>query len=285
MKRKSQIKRTLVQTKFGPQARYYQDGKRLTEAKGKKKWIAQEYDSLTKKYTQKPELTQAEQRSLKASRAQKELYTYNGKRIRKIITDLLIFNKDLPKDPATREITEIIDPKTGKPAFRTYGQLEQRYERVKDLIQKSFTYHETLAGYKGFRFRNESESIVNLLESLGIVGYDGWKLVVIDQDVPHFGKVKGMEAIRNYENREMDAAAKSSKNLAAMSFTYQVEWDFNTKTLTVNTADALPQQKTSDPIAATPIIEMPEQPPLKKSKPKRKKSKPKRKKSKTKRKK
>jgi hypothetical protein len=106
---------------------------------------------------------------------------------------------------------------------------------------------ESLYGAAGWRNRTQNESATSLLESLKIVGYDGWKLVVIDQDVVYNGKVKGMEAIRRYEEREMDAAQKTFEDVSALSFTYTLDWNFTTKTITINTDDAVAQIRQSDP--------------------------------------
>lgn len=245
--KKKPVKRTLVQTKYGPQVRYYQGGKRLTEAKGRKKWVKENYEALNRPYAKdKPVLLPKEQKAFTWSRAQKELYTYKGKRIKKIVTELLKATKDLPED-GPKEITQILDPNTGKPAFRNYGELEQIYERQRQALEQSYTLAESLYGAAGWRNRTQNESATSLLESLKIVGYDGWKLVVIDQDVVYNGKVKGMEAIRRYEEREMDAAQKTFEDVSALSFTYTLDWNFTTKTITINTDDAVAQIRQSDP--------------------------------------
>lgn len=266
MKRKSQVKRTLKETPKGPVAYYFQNGKRISDKKGASKWIKQNYEEInTAPPFRKPILTLQEQRSLSAARVQKNLFSYKGRKIKKIESELLKATGDIPKGTKPGDIRTIVD-ENGKQRFPDYGTWAQQFDATKNALKTNLALHESKLGGAGFRYRSDHQSIQTLLESIGIIGYDGWKLMVIDgQDVAS-GKVEGMELLKEYELREMDAAQEDNENVAMMTFTYEVQYDFTTKTVIVDTSLATAQIGTSDPKRRT---EKPE--PAERRKEKRKK--------------
>ena len=241
--KKYQIQRT---EKNG-EIRYFQGGKRISDKEGRRKYIQQNYEQLIRPFARKVNLSEEEQRTLRQSQSQKNLFTWKGKPQRKIVTELLKATKIIPEN-APRELTKLIDPDTGKPVFQTYGAFEQRFVKARDALTKSGVFLETELGAPSFRNRDEAQSIVSLFEQLKIIGYDGWNIVVRDAYGVHQGLEKAMEAIRKYELGEMTAAlGEGVRNIAFMSFTYKVEYDFKKKRVIVDTSQAEAKVKTSDP--------------------------------------
>lgn len=247
MKRKSQVKRTLKETPKGPVAYYFQNGKRIPNKKGASKWIKQNYEDIKSAPPfRKPILTLNEQRSYKATETQNNLFSYKGRKIKKIESELLKATGDIPKDAKPGDIRNIVDA-NGKQRFPDYGTWAQQFDRTKEALRTNLAFHESKLGGAGFRYRSEHQSIQTLLENIGIIGYDGWKLMVIDNGEVATGKVKGMELLKEFELRTMDERQKDNENVAMLTFTYEVQYDFTTKTVIVDTSLAQDQIGTSDP--------------------------------------
>ena len=244
-----QVKRVIAKTKKGEVPYYYIDGKRVSEKKGRLKWVQQNYDELNKPYAREPlKLNKKEQSTLKRRRSQKELLTYKGRKIPKLKTDLLKATATIPKD-YKGDIRNIKDNK-GNALFPNYGVFEQAYEEEKSGV--TFTYADSLLGAEGFRGRTEKESAMSILESLEFVGRDGWKLQVHTED----GKISrgledGMIAIRKFEEKETENLQEEIDNVAAVRFRYSLHWDFKTKTITIYTWETAVEEATSDPIRRT----------------------------------
>lgn len=247
--KKKQVKRVIAKTKKGEVPYYYIDGKRVSEKKGRLKWIQQNYEELDKPYAKdKPVLNKKEQSSLKRSKAQRELLTYKGKKIKRIKSDLLKATATIPKD-FKGDIRKIVD-KSGKSLFETYGTFEQAYEREKAGV--TFTFADSMLGAEGFRGRTEKESAMSILESLEFVGSDGWKLEVHTED----GRVTktledGMTAIREFEEGETERLQEEVENVAAVRFRYKLNWDFKKKKVVIYIWETDSEEATSDPIRRT----------------------------------
>jgi len=241
-KKSGQVKRVIAKN---GQARYFKDGKRITDKKGKLKFVQQNYELLTNPYKDKPQLTAKEQKTLKQVKTQKELYRYQGVPIKRQMTDFLKARGYIdPKSPV-RDITKIVSP-AGSQLFKNYGQFEQAYYRMIDQFRT--TQATSLFGVAGWHGRTENQSAISLFENVSILGRDGWKLKVIDLDGNEFAGIKtGMEKIREYEEMITEDMEGEFENLAAVSFTYILDWDFKTKTITVDLSDAVAQERQSDP--------------------------------------
>lgn len=260
MKKTFKVKRTLVETKKGLQARYFQDGKRLKDGAGRLKWIKQNFEQIDKPYSKNPiNLTAKEVKTFKQRKAQSDLFRYKGKAITKFMTEVLKARQLIPYDTDERDILKLRG-KDGSLLFKNYGQFEQAFETAKkNLLQTTFT---SLMGVEGWRGRTQNESAISVLEALGLVGYDGWKLEIILSDGTIIrGKEAGMEAIREFEENETDERTKWQDNVAAVSFTYDIDWDFVNRIITMRLWDkfdpnikgggVLIQTRTSDPIMRT----------------------------------
>jgi hypothetical protein len=247
--KKRQIKRVIAKTKKGEVPYYYIDGKRVSEKKGRLKWVQQNYDELNKPYAkEQPLLNKREASSLKRSKAQRELLTYKGKKIKRIKSDLLKATATIPKD-FKGDIRNIKDD-SGNSLFSNYGTFEQAYEREKSGI--TFTFADSILGAEGFRNRTEKESAMSLLESLEFIGSDGWKLEVNKEsgDVTN-GLENGMVAIREFEESETERLQKVVDNVAAVRFRYQLNWDFKKKKVIIYLWETMVEEATSDPIKRT----------------------------------
>lgn len=243
---KKQVKRVIAKTKRGEVAYYYIDGKRVSDKKGRLKWISQNYENIDKPYAKEPvKLTPKEEKSFNRSKGQKDLLTYKGKKIKRIKSDLLKATANIPKD-FRGDIRDIRD-KDGNSLYRSYGAFEQAYEQQKRGI--TFTYADSMVGASGWRGRTENESALSILESLQFVGNDGWKLEVHSED----GEVSrsletGMEAIRAFEEQITEQMQEEVENVAAVSFRYKLNWDFEKKKVTIYLEQTDVEERTSDPI-------------------------------------
>jgi len=243
---KKQVKRTIAKTKKGEVAYYFIDGKRVSEKKGKLKWINQNYDNIDQPYSKNPvQLTTKEQKSFNRSKAQKELLTYKGKKIKRIKSDLLKATANIPKD-YKGDIRNLKDA-NGKSLYPTYGTFEQAFEQQKKGV--TFTFADSLYGASGFRGRTENESALSILESLQFIGTDGWKLEVHNEDgTIAYGLTDGLVAIREFEEMTTENLQEETNNLAAVSFRYSLNWDFDKKRVTIYLEQTIVEERTSDPI-------------------------------------
>lgn len=243
---KKQVKRTLVNTKKGVVAYYFEGGKRISEKKGKLKWVKQNFTSLDKPYSKNlPALTNKEEQTFKRRKAQVDLFTYKGKKIKKIQSELLKATGTLPSDSKIKEITQLKDSR-GNQLFKSFGEFEQAFEREKKGITQ--TEFESFYGAAGYRGRTENESAISVLDSLAIIGYDGWKLIVVTEDGEEVrGLEKGMEAIREFEEYTLESLESEVDNLAGVSFRYTLDWNFQQKEITIFLEDTDVQERTSEP--------------------------------------
>lgn len=246
MRKKQIVKRVLAKTRKGEVPYYFVDGKRVSEKKGRLKYIQQNYDELNQPYAkEKPILTKKEQSTLKRSKSQRSLLTYKGKKIPRLKSDLLKATANIPKD-FKGDIRDIKDDK-GNMLYPSYGVFEQAYEQQKKGV--TFTYADSMMGASGWRGRTENESALSILESLEFVGSDNWKLQVHKEDgTIAYGLENGMEAIREFEEYNTEWLQEEVENVAAVSFRYKLNWDFDTKTIVIYLEQTEIEERTSDPI-------------------------------------
>ena len=231
MKKTYQIKRTLRQTPKGLKVYYFQDGKRVKDSIGRRKFIQKNYDSLDKPYQKTPKnLTADEIRAFNRSKGQRELYRYQGKPVDKFMVELLKAKGIIRFDDKERDILKLTT-QTGQPLFQNFGQFEQAFITQKDTFFE--TTFETMMGAAGYRGRLEMESIFNIAEGLGMVKNGGWQLETIVNNFAVYGYNKGLDEIRKFEERETQKAIESQENVAAVRFTYALEFDPSRQMVTI----------------------------------------------------
>ena len=231
MKKTFQIKRTLRQTPKGLKAYYFQDGKRIKDSVGRRKFIKKNYESLDKPYQKTPKnLTADEIRAFNRARGQKELYRYQGKPVDKFMVELLKAKGAIRYDDKERDIMKLTD-QTGRPLFQNYGQFEQAFISQKDTFFE--TTFETMMGASGYRGRLEIESIFSIAEGLGMVKNGFWDLETIVNGNPIYGYNKGLDAIRKFEEEETAKRTKADSNVAAVRFTYALAFDPSRQVVTI----------------------------------------------------
>ena len=231
MKKTYQIKRTLVQTKKGVKAYYFQDGKRIKDSVGRRKYIQKNYESLDKPYQKTPKnLTADEIRAFNRSKAQRDLFRYQGKPVDRFMVELLKAKGVIRPEDKERDILKLTD-QTGKALFSNFGQFEQAFISQKDAFFA--TTFETMMGAAGYRGRLEMESIFNIAEGLGMVKSGFWQLETIVNNEPIYGYNKGLDAIRRFEEEETAKRTKADSNVAAVRFTYALEFDPSRQMVTI----------------------------------------------------
>ena len=231
MKKTFQIKRTLRQTPKGLKAYYFQDGKRIKDSVGRRKFIKNNYESLDKPYQKTPKnLTADEIRAFNRAKGQKELYRYQGKPVDKFMVELLKAKGVIRYDDKERDILKLTT-QTGRALFQNFGQFEQAFISQKDTFFE--TTFETMMGAAGYRGRLEMESIFNIAEGLGMVKSGIWQLETIVNDTPIYGYNKGLDAIRQFEELETQMAIETGENVAAVRFTYALEFDPSRQMVTI----------------------------------------------------
>ena len=251
MAKKSVVKRAITQTKRGPEARYFQNGKRIPAAKGRTKWINQNYETLSNPWrkSQLP-LLPAEQRSLRNVAAQKELFRYKGRPIKKTIVEVMT-QKGFLDPSGPRELTAIRLP-NGAQQWKSYGAFEQVFERLKEDFVKTFT---TLQGAAGFRFRQSTVGIIKMQDALKPLKDDGWRFEVKDKKgrIVASGYASCLKYIMEYEVTQTEKLAKKDKSVAATSFSYEIQYDWKEKRITIDMKNTKPMTGNSDPSKRTPV--------------------------------
>ena len=245
MKKTYQVKRTLSQTKKGLKVYYFQDGKRIKDSVGRRKFIQQNYDKLDQPYSKAPKnLTADEIRTLNQRKAQKELYRYKGKPVDKAKAEFLKAMNIIRKDDKEREILNLTDAK-GQNLFDSYGRFENVFEQLKgEIFTTSF---ETMMGAEGYRGRTQMESAISIAEGINLIGYKGWKIEAILPDGRILrGKEKVMEAIRVFEEEITSLLTSLNENVAAVSFVYTFDWDFTNKIISTNLWDSKLRDENGD---------------------------------------
>lgn len=252
MAKKSVLKRTIAQTKKGPEARYFIDGKRVSAKKGAARFVRENFDTLSNPWrkSQIP-LLPSEQKTLRNIQTQKELFRFKGRPIKRIVTDLLIDKKFLKKDDP-RNIEEILLP-DGSRRFKSFGALEQAFARLQEDYIRIVS---TMQGAAGFRGRQETRGIVEIEKYFAPLRNDGWTFEVTDlEGVVHKGYEKALDAIMNFELEMVEKKSNEVENVAAVGFFYKMEYDWKEKRVRIELDEDDAKEMTSDPSKATPVTE------------------------------
>jgi hypothetical protein len=231
MKKTYQIKRTEVQTKKGTRVYYFQDGKRIKDSVGRRKYVKQNYQRLDKPYSKAPKnLTADEIKSFNRSKAQKELYRYKGKPVDRFMVELLKGRGLIRRDDKERNILKLTN-QDGSRTFTNYGRFEQAFEIAKDaMFNSSF---ESQMGAEGYRGRVEKESIMSIAETLQNITKGGWNLEVVSEGQVAYGYEGGLDMIRSFEENQTDRLVNEKSNVAAVRFRYRLEYDPKSKIVTI----------------------------------------------------
>jgi len=263
MAKKSVLKRTIAQTKKGPEARYFIDGKRVSAKKGAARFVRENFDTLSNPWrkSQIP-LLPSEQKTLRNIQTQKELFRFKGRPIKRIVTDLLIDKKFLKKDDP-RNIEEIVLP-DGSRRWKSFGALEQAFSMLQEDYKRIVS---TMQGAAGFRGRQGTRGIIEIQKYIAPLKNDGWKFEVTDLDgVIHKGYEKALDAIMNFELFMVQDLSAKIKNVAAVGFFYELNYDWKEKRITLKLDEDNAKEMTSDPSKRTPITEPVTEPVLKRKK-------------------
>lgn len=231
MKKTYQIKRTEVQTKKGTRVYYFQDGKRIKDSVGRRKYVKQNYQRLDKPYSKAPKnLTADEIKSFNRSKAQKELYRYKGKPVDRFMVELLKGRGTIRREDKQRDIMKLTTA-DGRPIFRNFGTFEQAFEIAKDAIFKDD--FESQMGAEGYRGRTEHESIFSIAETLESAEKGGWGIEVVSEGQVAYGSVEAMQFIKDFEIRKTDEEVEKNTNVAAVRFNYKLHYDPIARTITI----------------------------------------------------
>jgi hypothetical protein len=233
---KNKVLKRIV-TKTG-QVRYYQDGKRLKEKTGKRKFVKENPNLPFKEYTQ------GELRSLKALQNYQEGYKFKGVSVKKIYIELLSkmgFDKSIKKlnKSKNRDLSELKDSKGKKVFPKGYFEEVLRTIDAEAKVNKSFFEFATKKGMPDYRGRdydsfkdNKVESVIDFIELLNSDNFKSWKLEVTDmQGDLVTGRTNGLLAIRDFEIEIGDRVKSVAKNIALIQFNYNYRLDIKNKTI------------------------------------------------------
>jgi hypothetical protein len=235
MAKNKNIKRIVTKNN---QVWYYQDGKRLKEKVGKRKFVKQNNTLPVSEYTK------GELRSLKALKNYQDSYKFNGISIKKIYVELLskmgfkdaIKNIDKIKD---RDLANLKD-KQGNKVFPTgYFDAVLRMIDERAKTDKSFFEFATKKGMPGYRGRdfdtfkdNKVQSVIDFVELMDSANFKGWSLEVTDmQGDAHYGRTAGLVAIRDFEIEVGERIKAIANNIALIQFNYNFRLDVKNKTV------------------------------------------------------
>lgn len=226
---------------------YFDGGKRVSDARGVKKYIQQQYNDLTSAAAQKV-LTDSELRSLRAKllaeknrekivARSKTAFRFGGRYIPKYL-ELLMRELKLIDDKSNREL------KREFPDVRFFGEL---LRMVDDALSRTKIY----AGQYGLenekRKRETFVSVIDIAERLNEGAYLKLKLIVIKRDGERFdgGRARGLELIRNWEVLEIDDIMKTERNPAYVTFIHFADIDAENGTVTIDLRDSDSRVQTS----------------------------------------
>lgn len=209
---------------------------RTSDAKGAKAFIKKNFDSLKNNYTN---LTDKETESIKRSKVQKSLFRWNGKSIKKDITNFLIEEGIIPKN-AAKDLSKANLPKLTRPS-----DLEREYNLLlnRDNILNSISQW----GNAGSRGRIKAENIVSIREELDKWLNQGFVLEVNDFEKQYVGN-NAWSAIKRFETNIFERLIEENRNVAFVKFEYKIYIDSESKRIEINLSEATYEVMYSDPI-------------------------------------
>jgi hypothetical protein len=209
---------------------------RTSDTKGAKAYIDKNFDSLKNNYTN---LTDKEKSSIKRSKAQKELFRWDGKPIKKEVTDFLIQDGSIIKKNSPKELTKANLPNVKRPS-----DLEREFNFL--LNQNNVLDSVSKWGATGFRKRIKSENIVSIKEEIDKWLNQGFVLEVNDLE-RQFTDIKAWNALKQFEINVLNDYKKKNENVAMVKFDYKIYIDEDTKRIVINLSETKHEPFNSDP--------------------------------------
>lgn len=225
MAKKQPIKRIIDST---GKVRYYQGGKRLTEAKGSKVFMRAEPES-----GRKLNLTQREidfqKRSLAAQKAAAQRLRFDGKFVDKVYQEVLK-NRNLPSKG---------EVKKAFPSIKDFGDFEKTLQNFVGKKSRRITQDEDkIVSYttpNEKRARTSFDSVIDIVESLQTSPvYRLMNFVVITKNGQKLKGNAALEYVRDWETNMLSKIMSENKNVAFVRFNHvvtpniidkEVEWN------------------------------------------------------------
>lgn len=226
MAKKNQPIKRIIDSQGKP--RYYQGGKRLTEAKGSRAWVKSEPE-----IGPRTRLTQAEsdflKRSLASKKSASQRLRFDGKFVPRYIQETMKVLSLPSKGEVKRQL----------PAVKDYGDLLKELQKAVGKEPRIITLDkEKTASYttpNEKRARTSFESVVDIIESLQTSNvYKFMDFVVRTRDGRKLKGMAAMEYIRDWETDMLSKIMRKNKNVAFVRFNHlvspnvidrEVEWN------------------------------------------------------------
>jgi len=236
-KKNQPIKRIIDST---GKVRYYQGGKRLTEAKGAKVFIRAEPES-----GRRIKLTQREidfqKRSLAAQKAASQRLRFDGKFVHKVYQEVLK-NRNLQSKGEVRKAF---------PVFRDFGDFEKTLQSFVGNRSRAITQDKNkIVSYttpNEKRARTSFDSVIDIIESLQTSPvYRLMNFVVVTKDGRKLKGTAALEYIRDWETNKLSEIMSQNKNVAFVRFNHVVTPNIIDKEVEWNEEEQpKPQEQTS----------------------------------------
>lgn len=207
--------------------------KQIPAKEGASKYVKKNYNKV--KVTEKAKLTKKEQESLNRSRGQRDLYRFDGRPVKKVITDF--FENDQVKYAKDGKFTI---------NFERYADIEREYKRLVQNLNAVELGSEW--GAEGWRGRTAPTNIVQVNNQIKPWTEMGYSFEVIDGGDVYSGNKAWVE-LKRYETEMFDEKMDEYPNLAYLKFKYIIEINHEAGTITINLSDQPePEAQESDPI-------------------------------------
>jgi hypothetical protein len=244
-KRKSSKPLKRVVAKSG-QVYYFKGGKRIATKKGEKllkKEITQNKIALPKNLTPQEELFL--KRSQAAKKAAANTYKYQGRPIPRIYAVLM--QKLFPSVDflQTKDLSKWKDPKTGKPIFPRYSDIQKNIDNASKQDSEIFKLL-TEMGY--FKDKEGRTALIDICEIIQQKEYDKFKFILIDAQGDEVrGRVAVCTAIRDFEV-DVTSEIKDALgfNVVKTYFDYSPNYDFKNKIFKLDLQDQDPDITIAD---------------------------------------
>ena len=234
MAKKQPIKRIIDST---GKVRYYQGGKRLTEANGSKVFMRAEPES-----GRRIKLTQREidfqKRSLAAQKSASQRLRFDGKFVHKVYQEVLNL-------PSKGEI------KKAFPSIKDFGDFEKTMQNIVGKKSRSITQDEDkIVSYttpNEKRARTSFDSVIDIVESLKTSPvYQLMQFVVITKEGQKLKGNAALEYVRDWESDMLSKIMSTNKNVAFVRFNHLVTPNIIDKEVVWNEEEQpKPQEQTS----------------------------------------
>ena len=211
------------------QVRYYGNGKRISDKRGVKKYVTENFTSIEPAILSKKELN-----SFQRSKVQRSLDRFNGRPVNKLISYVY---RDLLKTigPEAVDFAKI-KSSDGTQAFKRYSDVLRQVDFAEQNFPLEFQI-QTSKGAPGFRGRESITSVVDMIEHFKNPVFSNLKYVAY---LPGFmstevasGKIMVFEAISKFETYITESVMEGDRqNVAFVKFDYIPEYDFVNRVVT-----------------------------------------------------